>query len=212
MIWAAIVVVVVIALAFKFWYVALPVAVVALSIFLLVRRNDRARLAAMTDAERAAELARRAEKKRRKEQTFKGVTVIDGRITSAEGEWPLAGASARVETAGEITSRLSATRLAAFGPFGLLARKRVDKRELYLTVEGVGFSIVKKLDPNLDGAKARTFAAKVNGLAAAQPAAKATPPAAGPGDLLRELAQLRDSGVITAEEFEAKKAELLGRL
>jgi hypothetical protein len=43
----------------------------------------------------------------------------------------------------------------------------------------------------------------------------ATPPtgeAASVPDQLERLAQLRDKGIITQAEFEAKKAELLGRL
>lgn len=54
-------------------------------------------------------------------------------------------------------------------------------------------------------------------VAAAQPAAApppAAPPAPAPDDMatLERLAELRDSGVITAEEYEAKKAEILSRL
>jgi Short C-terminal domain len=33
-----------------------------------------------------------------------------------------------------------------------------------------------------------------------------------PAELIRELARLRDEGLITEEEFQAKKAELLARL
>ncbi|BDZ63341.1 SHOCT domain-containing protein [Agromyces mangrovi Wang et al. 2018] len=43
-----------------------------------------------------------------------------------------------------------------------------------------------------------------HGADAPKPAASTT--------LLRELADLRDQGIITPEEFEAKKAEILGRL
>jgi len=43
-----------------------------------------------------------------------------------------------------------------------------------------------------------------------QPMASA--PTADPTEQLRRLAQLRDEGVITPEEFEAKKADLLGRM
>jgi hypothetical protein len=35
---------------------------------------------------------------------------------------------------------------------------------------------------------------------------------ADPIEQLRRLGELRDAGVVTPEEFEAKKAELLGRL
>ncbi len=46
-------------------------------------------------------------------------------------------------------------------------------------------------------------------------AAPATPPAASPSQLdyieeLKKLAELRDMGIVTAEEFEAKKKQLLG--
>lgn len=209
MIFGLFVVFLLIALAVYYWYVAVPLAALIVVVLLLVRRHDRLRLEALTPERRVAELARRAESKRRKANTYKGVTVLDGRVSTSEGDWPLAGASARVETAGEITSRLSASRLVVFGPLGLFARKRQDKRELYLTIEGVGFSVVKELNPDLDGAKARKFAAQLNGLAAAEPAQAL--PASGLTDMLRELGQLRDAGVITPAEFDAKKAELLGR-
>jgi hypothetical protein len=44
------------------------------------------------------------------------------------------------------------------------------------------------------------------------PPAAAPPPAAEPDYMaeLQKLAQLRDSGVISAEDFEAKKKQLLG--
>jgi hypothetical protein len=34
----------------------------------------------------------------------------------------------------------------------------------------------------------------------------------GPAEKLEKLAKLRDAGVITAEDFEAKKAELLSQM
>jgi Short C-terminal domain len=52
---------------------------------------------------------------------------------------------------------------------------------------------------------------------AAAPATPAAPPQAATSsgevtDALGRLGDLRDRGIITPEEFEAKKAELLGRL
>jgi hypothetical protein len=35
---------------------------------------------------------------------------------------------------------------------------------------------------------------------------------AGPADMIREIGRLRDEGLITEEEFQAKKAELLSRV
>ncbi len=52
---------------------------------------------------------------------------------------------------------------------------------------------------------------------AAQPAAvaqpwAAAPPATDPYEALRKLASLRDAGILSSEEFEAKKQDLLKRL
>ncbi len=41
------------------------------------------------------------------------------------------------------------------------------------------------------------------------PAAPAAPAVPSPDDKLRSLAKLRDDGLITGEDYEAKKAELL---
>ena len=47
---------------------------------------------------------------------------------------------------------------------------------------------------------------------AAQAAAQSTPPAQSIPQQIEHLSQLRDKGVLTEEEFQAKKAELLGRM
>lgn len=44
---------------------------------------------------------------------------------------------------------------------------------------------------------------------AAAPGAPATPPAGAPIDQLKELAALKEQGVLTEEEFAAQKAKLL---
>jgi len=48
--------------------------------------------------------------------------------------------------------------------------------------------------------------------AAPPPAAAAAPPADDPVEQLRKLAGLKDAGILTEEEFAAKKAEILSRL
>jgi hypothetical protein len=172
----------------------------------------------------------RAEKAKHRANTYKGIEVMDDRIVSRQGSGPIAGASARVETAGQISSRISASRVAILGPFALLARKKVDQRELYLTVEGTGFSIVEKLDPKYDGEAARRFAARINAAASANsvrvqqvaPSQPPAPPIASPpvsaalplrppsvADELMKLAELRNNGILTVDEFEAEKAKLL---
>lgn len=99
-------------------------------------------------------------------------------------------------------------------------RKKKDERELFLLVEGEGFGFVVDLDPKRQR-EAREFAAKLNA-AASQPAPTpsappsipvAPPPAfARPAvDKLRQLTELRDQGILTADEYETKKSELLKR-
>jgi hypothetical protein len=108
---------------------------------------------------------------------FAGITLTkDGHIQSRDGSGPVAGAHAVVDTAGEIDKRITATRLILTGPIALAWRKKKDQRELYLIVEGPGYGIVKKIDPD-KGMEARQFAAAVN---AAATKAGATPSPAEP--------------------------------
>jgi hypothetical protein len=102
-----------------------------------------------------------------------------------------------------------------------MAQKQ-DQRELYLLIEGDGWAISAPVDPKL-GAEARAFAARINAAGSRQeaqtPSSTTQPEDAGqagpspdPLDQLNRLAQLKDDGVITSEEFEAKKRVLLDRL
>jgi hypothetical protein len=150
----------------------------------------------------------------RRENTFGGRELKDGRIESAQGGGPVGGARATVDAAGQLTARITATRLVLTGPLALGLRKKVDNRELYLMVEGVGWAISVAADP-AQGANARAFAAKIN---AAASAAGPSDEAAVVGstvdipDQIRKLGELRDTGLLTDEEFERKKAELVERL
>ncbi len=111
--------------------------------------------------------------------TFAGIELDEkrGRISKGREGGPLASAHAVVDTAGAIESRFTMTRLALMGPFALAFKKKKDKRELYLAVEGDGFAFVVEVDPD-KGKKAREFAAKIN--AAASKAAQSAAVAAGP--------------------------------
>ncbi len=92
---------------------------------------------------------------------FAGVTMSDGEISYKKERGPVAGAQARVESVGEIQSRVTATRLLATGVFAFAWKKKKDSRELYLTVEGNGFAFVVEVDPK-KGGDARRFAAEIN--------------------------------------------------
>lgn len=105
---------------------------------------------------------------------FGGIVVKHGEIHHKDGSGPVLGAHATVDTAGEIDKRFTATRLLLTGPFALAWRKKKDRRELYIVVEGQGFAFVESVDPK-KGAEARKFAARINTLGAQAPAAP--PPA-----------------------------------
>ncbi|CAB4667063.1 unannotated protein [freshwater metagenome] len=78
------------------------------------------------------------------------------------------------------------------------------QQEIYLQMES--------REQNRSRRDAGDIARAIN--ADASPAAPSAPQAAAPdaAEQLRKLADLRDEGVITPEEFETKKAEILGRM
>jgi Short C-terminal domain len=126
---------------------------------------------------------------------------------------PLSGARATVETAGQLDKRVTATRLMLTGPLALGLRKKKDNRKLFLTIEGEGAGFVVEVHPNLER-KARQFATRINAAASspmASPPTQATP-TDDPVEQIRKLGELREQGLLTPEEFETKKADLLGRL
>ena len=152
----------------------------------------------------------------------------------------LASLVAKVEEGGTINRRFTVTRIATLGVLAAGLPKRIDDRELFLTIEGpetvIVHAIPVKKNPAIT-ATARDFAAKVNqasgaasttqgpswqdsvraNLAKHASASTAPGPSSvsdGPDGIaakIRDLAKLRDDGLITAEEFDAKKAELLAR-
>jgi putative oligomerization/nucleic acid binding protein len=120
----------------------------------------------------------------------------NGTIESKLGSGSVAGATARVDQAGS-------------------QRIFRDTRQAYLTIEGPDISISAKISSNsgLIVGAARKFAASVNKVAQQHTPAN-SPPSAETSipDQIGKLAELRDKGVLTVEEFEAKKAELLDRI
>lgn len=137
----------------------------------------------------------------------------------------LAGAVARVETAGDLHRRITATRLVLTGVFALALTKKRDTRELYLTVEGEGYAFAVAVKPS-KGKEARAFAAKLNAAAGRRAARDAAvrrrttatrPPQTSdedaPGsalpDQLARLADLHSEGHLDDAEFAAAKRRLL---
>jgi hypothetical protein len=112
--------------------------------------------------------------------------------------------------ADEVKRRFAPAKMPALGIFGVTKKCGA----IYITVEGESFHTFGALTSK-DDKSARNFAAEVNRLAKQQPAPAALlAPAAGetldPTDQIRKLAALRDDGLITADEYEEKKRQLLG--
>jgi len=95
---------------------------------------------------------------------FEGISFGDGVITYKKNSGPLAGAHAEVEATGAVRSRISLTRTIFSLGLGLLFRKKVDGRELYIKVTGQGFEFVAPVNPK-KGKGARTFVAELNSAA-----------------------------------------------
>ncbi|MCA1707048.1 MAG: SHOCT domain-containing protein [Actinobacteria bacterium] len=124
---------------------------------------------------------------------------------------PIAGVSATVEETGAVSSRSTLTRSMAPGLHGW--QKKTDDRKGFVVVDGPDFQWQVSYSPQMDLGGARKFAAAVTTAgrqAAPRPAGTAQP--MDPADQLRKLAELRDGGIVTQEEFEAKKAQLLAQM
>jgi hypothetical protein len=127
------------------------------------------------------------------------------------------GASAEVQTAGELTAtrgRNIAAGLAGtavFGPLGMLlgaAETRVyDHRELYLLVTGASWAYGINVNPN-DGLAIRRFGQEIN--IAAGKLASDESKQEGRLDQLQKLGELKAAGVLTDAEFGAEKQPILG--
>lgn len=81
-------------------------------------------------------------------------------------------------------------------------------------IDGPDFQWRIEYPPQLDLGGARKFVTAVNTAARSAAGPAATPatalvPSPDPMEQLRKLAELRDAGIVTNEEFEAKKAQLL---
>lgn len=79
---------------------------------------------------------------------------------SGDGEKPLGGVVARIESGRELKSRITLTRIALLGAFALAAPKRKGG-EKFVSIEGPGFIWWMEVDRKRAGDAAR-FVAKVN--------------------------------------------------
>ncbi len=131
------------------------------------------------------------------------------------GTKSLDGVSARVESGADLQSRFTVTRLALLGPFALALKKKKGG-EKYLTIEGPDFVWALEVDRKKAN-EAMKFASRVNGAAKAyaqkNPRRELESAASDPGDPYEEVKKLKellDMGIVSQEEFDAKKNQLLG--
>lgn len=120
---------------------------------------------------------------------------------------PIAGVTASTEQDGAVGARSTLTRSAVPGMHGW--QKKTDDRQGFVVIDGPDFQWQVKYAPQFDLGGARKFAAAVTTAgrkAVPAPSATGSPDSL---DQLRRLAELRDAGIVTQEEFEAKKASLL---
>lgn len=82
-------------------------------------------------------------------------------LIHGDERYPLRGLKIAVDTAGNITSRPTLTRYLFTGPLAFAWQKKIDAREMYLTIEGPTFGFVIPVHPD-DAYGARQFAAQVN--------------------------------------------------
>lgn len=122
---------------------------------------------------------RAADRRRGTLGRFDDIGVTPTHLTEGYGEraalYPLPGVRASVESVGQLSRRITATRLVAVGVFALALQKKQDDRSVFLTIEGPGVAIVREIrvsgSPGVQRS-AREFAAVVNARALAAEAAR----------------------------------------
>ncbi len=122
-----------------------------------------------------------------------------------------------VEGKSEVNRRVTVTRLLAVGIFAFALKKKNTDKEAYLTIEladgqEVIFFIDNKAPMELKAKLAKVISqvkqAGVTGQT--QASQQATQPQGSVADELTKLASLKEQGILTQEEFDKKKRELLG--
>lgn len=126
----------------------------------------------------------------------------------------LVGVKAEVIVNGQITQRLTATRMSFLGPFALAVPKKGGNQSLSIRVGSPTFTFTYHHRRDISRWSIATFdrfADLINTLASSHVGAASTYPipTLPIADELAKLAALHDQGVLTDEEFQTSKARLL---
>ena len=137
-----------------------------------------------------------------------------------QAQYDLAFVSAMAQTQNEIERRVTATRLLAVGVFAFAWKKQAGHHHQYLNVEYDDGS--RRLALVFETDKAPGLAQKMQdassaarqrrGIGSQSMAAPSSPPVEDIPGKIKQLAELRDNGLLTDEEFATKKADLLARM
>ncbi|TAN35075.1 hypothetical protein EPN29_00145 [bacterium] len=137
-----------------------------------------------------------------------------------QAQYDLACVSAVAQTQNEIERRVTATRLLAVGVFAFAWKKQAGHHHQYLNVEYDDGA--RRLALVFETDKAPGLAQKLQdasgaarerrGIGSQSIAAPSPPPVEDIPGKIKQLAELRDNGLLTDEEFAAKKADLLARM
>ncbi len=119
-----------------------------------------------------------------------------------------------VEGKSEVNRRVTVTRLLAVGIFAFALKKKSTDKEAYITIEladgqEVIFFVDNKAPMELKAKLAKVISQVKQAGVAGQTQAT-TQPQGSVADELTKLASLKEQGILTQTEFDAKKKQLLG--
>lgn len=135
--------------------------------------------------------------------------VLDRKKLVVAEKWDLAGASATFEHGANVSAN-SAAKVLMWGVFAL--GSTFNKNKVYVAVEWPDGKSVLIEGSAKQEHDARIFAMEINRNSGTTSKPEPANNQQDVFELLRKLGELRDSGVVTSEEFESKKTELLARI
>ena len=142
-----------------------------------------------------------------------GITFQTGTFKKTDFiTYPWSEIDASVGTEEELKERLTLSRIALVGPFAVFFRKKSTKVEYFLTIsKGEDHGLFKVAPASNSNFKPVKSLIEMH-----QRVTPVTPPSAfqpsttvDPLDRLEKLARLLEQGILTQEEFDKKKAEIL---
>lgn len=143
---------------------------------------------------------------------LEGPTLFKGLMS-----WDISGAEAEFQHGASLGGRVTLTRVALTGIFALGLKK--DRSKVYIAVQLADGQQVLIEGKAKEEKQARRFANQIQQTAShyesKRPVVPSTPTSGAtddPIEQIKKLADLRDAGVLTEDEFAAKKAEILGRM